>query len=178
MNHQPYEEWLLSDEPLDEAQSQALQAHLDECQECVPLAQAWKSVRFELAQTPTVAPVPGFTQRWQVRQAQRRFERQHRLAWLGTGLNLLAGIAIFIGLNADKLAGFSLHTMFISLFYAIASVMARTGQIQRLMVYALQSVPPTVTVSLWILVATCFSFLAMLWIFTMWKILARKGEHI
>jgi hypothetical protein len=177
MNHQPFEEWLLSDEPLDETQTQSLQAHLDQCQECAPLAQAWKAVRYELAQAPEAAPKPGFTQRWQVRQAQRRFERQRRLAWLGTGLNLLAGFAIFIGLNADMLAGFSLHTMFISWFYTVASLMARAGQIQRLVVYALQNVPPAVTVSLWIVVATCFSLLAMLWIFSMWKILARKGEN-
>jgi anti-sigma factor RsiW len=177
MNHQPFEEWLLSEEPLDETQAQALQAHLDQCQECAPLAQAWKSVRYELSQAPEAAPALGFTQRWQTRQAQRRFERQRRLAWLGTGLNLLAGFTIFIGLNADKLAGFSLHTAFISLFYTAASLMARAGQIQRLAVYALQSVPPMVTVGVWIVAATCFSLLTMLWIFSMWKILARKGEN-
>ncbi len=91
MSHQPFEDWLFSDEPLDTQQEQTMQNHLDECERCQNLSHALDQVGeiFEFSTTPE--PSPGFTQRWferlNVAQEQRQIKRmdtcfeffQHRI---------------------------------------------------------------------------------------------------
>ena len=42
MNHQHFENWILSDEPLEAAQLGVLNEHLSECDSCHVLASAWR----------------------------------------------------------------------------------------------------------------------------------------
>ncbi len=95
MSHQPYESWLLSDEPLDKENQQALQAHLETCESCRALSNALHEVDVTFAQSPPPTPKPGFTKRWQTRLAFSRQEHQQRKMWLLTiGLFSVAGLII------------------------------------------------------------------------------------
>ena len=44
MSHQPFEDWILDDEDLDEGQRQALVGHLAGCRECARLNQSLAAV--------------------------------------------------------------------------------------------------------------------------------------
>lgn len=77
MNHQPFEDWLFSEEPLAPQAAADLQAHLETCADCRRLANAWQSVNAELRQAPQVEPAAGFTSRWQDRLEADR-QRLHR----------------------------------------------------------------------------------------------------
>ncbi len=70
MSHDPYDEWLLTDEELTEEQRQELDAHLETCEECRQIASAWQAVETRLLSVPEAVPDPGFTQRWQVQPGQ------------------------------------------------------------------------------------------------------------
>ena len=84
MNHQPFEQWILAEDALDETRERDLQAHLAECEQCRQLSTSWAQIK-EVTQTSTVPdPVPGFTDRWQARLEFKRQERQQRKYWIIT----------------------------------------------------------------------------------------------
>jgi predicted anti-sigma-YlaC factor YlaD len=85
MNHQPFEEWLLADEPLAGEQANELKKHLNDCPRCRRLETSWSEVHQLLSTSEQVAPAPGFTNRWQVRleaQQQLALKRRNHRPWL------------------------------------------------------------------------------------------------
>ena len=81
LTHQPFNEWLLADEPLTMEQAQQLQEHLRACDKFRKQQLAWMGVQHLMRAAGQVPPTPGFAFRWQVRFAARRLQRQRRFAW-------------------------------------------------------------------------------------------------
>jgi len=95
MSHQPFETWLLSDEPLDKEQQKALEAHLKECETCKLLSTALENVRETFTNDNTPAPKPGFVNRWHHRLSVVRQQHQQRRMWFLTlGLFAVAGLIL------------------------------------------------------------------------------------
>lgn len=122
MNHQPFENWLLSDEPLSPEQNLALQEHLSTCETCCQIEANWDSLQALMREAPVVAPAPGFTIRWQARQAEQRQRIQTRQSWIWFGITG--------GVSAGLLAGIS---------YSILSILAQPDQILIFMAYRLMT---------------------------------------
>jgi len=97
MSHQPFETWIFSDQPLQAAETQALQDHLAVCEACRQLAEAWGGVVGELTAAPLAAPAPGFVARWEARLGRERERFQRRLNWAALAISL-GGAAFFAGL--------------------------------------------------------------------------------
>ena len=101
-NHQPFEDWLFSSETLTEEQSRALQEHLISCDHCRCLAAGWHEVEGELKAASDISPAPGFANRWQVRLASQRAQRQKRQAAyflifsVGSAFLLLVALSILV----------------------------------------------------------------------------------
>ncbi len=81
MNHQPFKDWLLSEEPLTQEQSLTMQEHLRECTLCQGKQAAWVEVENLFHKSPQAAPAPGFTTRWQEHLAAANLRQQRRQAW-------------------------------------------------------------------------------------------------
>ena len=110
MNHQQYEEWLFvhigerdmqpPEERLTKDQEIELQAHLKDCAECQLLASAWQNVDQQLREAPLLAPMSGFTQRWELHLELERqmVQRRQTIAVLGFGafgiITLLASLVL------------------------------------------------------------------------------------
>ena len=77
MDHQPFETWLLADEPLTPQQKRELQAHLKTCPACGRLAE----VDLALKSARQAAPASGFSDRFQVRLAARKVALRRRNFW-------------------------------------------------------------------------------------------------
>jgi predicted anti-sigma-YlaC factor YlaD len=95
MKHQPFESWLYERETLSRDQARDLENHLENCDSCRTLATAWMDIEGQLLSTSLVAPVPGFTQRWRARLADRRQQVNQRqvgamLLTTATGLAVLS----------------------------------------------------------------------------------------
>ena len=90
MNHQPFRDWLLSEERLSEAQTKTLQEHLLTFEPCRQMESAWMEVDSLFQKVPQVEPAPGFTSRWQSHLAAHQQQKQYRRAW--TAIGLTAGI--------------------------------------------------------------------------------------
>ncbi len=94
MNHRPFEDWLLEDQPLTPEQKRELQSHLRVCTSCAAIAES----NLALHSTRIVSPAPGFGGRFQVRLAQHRREQRWRqiigsLVLVFGGLGLLYWLA-------------------------------------------------------------------------------------
>ena len=95
MNHQPYENWIFSEEPLAPDQQQALEAHLESCAHCKHLSSAIHQVEKTFASSSTVLPSTGFSDRWHNRWVAREYSRQQTKMWLLTfGMFAVAGLVI------------------------------------------------------------------------------------
>ncbi len=173
MNHQPFENWLLSEEPLAPEQAQALRAHLSTCLVCQRLEQSWSEVQQLFAQTPPAAPPPGFTARWQARQAEESRQRQQRQAW--RLLALTGGIAfllmVFLGVYAldlfsspEQLLMYVIYRASSLYFFGRASIEAVPGLLSPLV--------GALSLFVWLLALGGVSVLGVLWIVAYQKIMA------
>jgi anti-sigma factor RsiW len=81
MKHPPFDTWLFDPQDLDAGQAKALDQHLNECDPCRALAEAWRAAEAGLQASETLAPEPGFAQRWQQRLALARSKRKRRQTW-------------------------------------------------------------------------------------------------
>jgi hypothetical protein len=82
MNHQLFENWLLSEEPYLPEQAAQLREHLRTCTACSRLQTSWRGVELMFREAPRVAPATGFSARWQERLAEQRRLLQRRQALL------------------------------------------------------------------------------------------------
>lgn len=83
MDHLPFEDWLLTGQPLTGEQKAQLQAHLRTCPTCAAL----QEVNLALSAARPVAPAEGFRVRFQVRLAAHQAAQRRRMA---AGLLFLA----------------------------------------------------------------------------------------
>ena len=177
MNHQPFEDWLLSDEPLDQEQETSLRQHLTDCLKCTTLSQVWQSVEQELARTPQISPAPGFTERWQARLAEKRAQMQRRLVWWAIGFSSSAALGIFLALNWNRLASFSFSKLLALALYSFTMLFARIDSAQVLFKLFFEDVNPIFPVAFVAVIATGLSILSLIWIVTMWKIYIPQGAR-
>ena len=87
MNHQPFEDWLLDDEPLTAQQERELHHHMHACASCAAIANA----NLALHSKHLMEPAPGFSSRFQPRLAQWRRGQVRRQA-VGTFVLVSAGL--------------------------------------------------------------------------------------
>jgi hypothetical protein len=94
MSHQPFEAWMLGEEAISEEQAAQLRGHLAACDSCQALSSAWAEVRGLLETAPSVAPAPGFVDRWQVRMVGSRLRTSQAQAWAVLGFTGGFGLAL------------------------------------------------------------------------------------
>jgi predicted anti-sigma-YlaC factor YlaD len=84
MNHQPFETWIFSDDPIKPEEQAYLTEHLQSCEDCRRLSMVMNEIEHTFINTPAPAPAPGFSQRWQKRLAHHRQSRQQQRMWIFT----------------------------------------------------------------------------------------------
>jgi len=97
MNHQPYRDWLLSEEQLSVEQSLVLQEHLRTCESCSQIESAWKELEGVIQRSARqVEPASGFTERWQARLAEHQYHQQKLRGWLTIGVTSLIVTSLLV----------------------------------------------------------------------------------
>src|SRR5215210_7910291 len=86
MNHQPFEEWLLTEKLISPKEKLDLDAHLRICSYCSALAETGKA----LHSVKKVSPAAGFSTRFQARLAAQKAAEQRRRRY-GTILFTVGG---------------------------------------------------------------------------------------
>ncbi len=99
MNHRPFEDWLLEDQPLTPQQQRDLQAHVRSCASCTAIAES----NLALHAVRRVGPAAGFSNRFKVRLEKRRREQRWRQV-IGTLVLVLGGLGLVYWLASPIIA--------------------------------------------------------------------------
>jgi len=168
MNHQPFEEWLLADEPPTGEQALELREHLRDCPRCCELEASWDGVHKLFQTSEQVAPTLGFSDRWQTRlhaQQEQAFKRRHhRQPWLLFGLNFLIAAALLtlLGLQLWQTFHSTAQLLLVKAFFL--SIILTIVNLSQDILTALIQVVERFPVVLWVFLLGLSGFLGSLWI--------------
>jgi predicted anti-sigma-YlaC factor YlaD len=174
MNHQPFKNWMFSDEPLTPEQIKVLDAHLATCESCRSLSNAWVEVRTVLHSSQTIQPAINFAERWQARlveQSENLTYRKQRQSWwfffIAAGLAFL----FLVVLTAQVISSFDSPTaIFLSGLYlfteAIESITTLQGLVSVLLNTLITVVPP----AWWIFMMLLLCGLITIWLASLRRI--------
>jgi len=169
MSHQPYENWILEIQTLNEEQRHSLDLHLEGCEECRQLKGRWALVRSELEQPAEFAPRPGFTRRWKAGLTERRLREQRRTAWKfflacsSAAAAAFVFLVTYLALNTTPVqwvqAGVKALSSSVGYVMTLRDVSASWSQI----------VPPALNVAFWFSLVITFFFVTFIWVFALWR---------
>ena len=175
MNHQPFENWLLSEDPLSEDDERALQEHLMVCDQCGELENAWLDISNLFAEVPEVEPAPGFVNRWQstleADQAAIKVMRHRWQSWIvlvlianGAALALLLyGVQFFNAYN-------SFTDWVLSWVYKAATAMLLANGFRNIFVTLFRTIPQLIPTGWWIGITITLCVSSFIWIVSMKKL--------
>jgi hypothetical protein len=175
MNHQPFENWLLSEDPLPEDDERALLDHLVDCDQCSELEDAWLNIANLFAEVPDVEPAPGFVNRWQATfeadQAAIKVMRQRWQSWIVLVLiaNGAALALLLMGVQLFNTYG-SFSELVLSWVYKIATAMVLANGFQNAFITLFRTIPQLVPIGWWVGIAMTLSVSTLVWIVSMTKL--------
>ena len=167
MNHRPFEDWLLDDQPLTNEQERELQAHLRTCPACSAIAES----NLALHSVRMVSPTAGFAERFQTRLAHRREEQRWRQI-IGTVILVLGGLALLTWLAGPAIQE-ALQSPAQWLTTAVGYFLFILTSIQALSEAGsvlLQVIPNFISPVDWLATIFMIGVIGALWIVSIWRV--------
>jgi hypothetical protein len=170
MNHQPFRDWLLSEEKLSADQMIALQEHLQSCESCRQTDIAWLEVESTLHKMPQAHPAPGFTNRWQAHLSEYLERKRKRRSWIIIGLNVVI-IIVLLGMLTNQIWSLlqAPGPFLVSWFTRLFTMVTIYYTLEDLLPSFSGSVPFLAYVGMFFLVGI-ISFISVLWLATYRKL--------
>ncbi len=171
MNHQPFENWLLNDKPMNSKQKLELDAHLRTCSYCAALVETGRALR----SVKKVSPAAGFTTRFQARLAQQRVAERRRRLW-GTLLFTLGGLAMLMWIAAPYLASFfaSPATGITSMIGWAVFIITTLQAMLKASLVIVNIIPAFLSPFAWMVLVSAFAGISLLWSVSIWRF-TRRG---
>jgi hypothetical protein len=165
MNHQHFNEWLLSEETLTPAQDKELRFHLRTCESCQMLTSAWEQVQIGFQTSHMVSPQPGFVARWQERQALHQEEAHRRQTIIAISVSAgVAALCLTLLLLYAIPSLPPLTELIVRWVESISNVFTLVRGINIVGEALLRTLPGVVPTSWWINISVGLCALVMLWI--------------
>lgn len=169
MDHQPFETWLVSEEPLTPEQQSSLQAHLQDCPRCQNLERTWNQVETLLGERPVVQPAIGFTLRWQARletfHQTQRSQQQRRVSWIFIAATLSVAIALLAFMAIRTLSSFESPTqILVNGLTLITSLLASITALQDFLTASAKVLPQVIPTGWWFGILVTISLLLLTWV--------------
>ena len=166
MDHRPFEDWLLDNQPLTTDQKRQLNTHLRTCSSCAALAEvnlALKSVR-------VAAPAAGFTDRFQVRLAAKKQALRRRNFW-GFVVLTLSVLGIFVWVSWPVLRDLfqSPVNLLSSWMSSLVSFWASLQAILRAGLVLFKVAPGFIPVYIWAIILFAAGGWSMVWVVSLMK---------
>lgn len=166
MKHQPFEEWLLKETPLDAVQKIELDAHLRICSSCSAVEETGRA----LQKVRLASPAAGFSARFQTRLALQRVADRRRRLW-GAIVFMLGGLILLIWLAGPYLASFlaspvtwltALIEWGIFLITTLQAI-AQAGSV------FLNVIPSFLSPFAWMVLVSALAGIGLLWSISIWR---------
>ncbi len=175
MKHQPFENWLLFDEPLSQEQARSLDEHLQSCEHCRELRAAWENVESLFESSSQVEPLSGFATRWQACLKQERhrelLSRHQWQSWITLILiaNVVSLIAVLLGLQFFNTFD-SLTELLLVGVYRLTSLLTVLNLFKNIVAVFMRVLPGLLSPSGWAILAVMVSVGSLFWVFSMVRI--------
>jgi len=171
MKHKQYENWILDDAPLSDAQQHELDTHLEVCKNCQLLLRGWVASKQLITQSTMQTPTLGFTDRWQktrIRKCQIEKLRRHRLTLFGLVLLTFVSSIIYILVSGSFMQMFAnVFTMVLEIVVGITNGLSTIG-------YWLSRLPIAVPITAGFIYFGLLSSFVIVGIFFLWNLNQRK----
>jgi hypothetical protein len=166
MDHRPFEDWLLEDQPLTNEQQHQLDTHLRTCSSCSALAE----VNLALKVTRLAAPAQGFTDRFQLRLAARKqaLRRRNSLGFILLASSVLVVLG-WIAWPVFKDLIQSPVNLLTSWMTALVSFVASLQALFRAGMVLFKVVPGFVPAYIWAVVLFAAGGWSMVWVASLMK---------
>ncbi len=96
MEHQPFENWILSGDPLTPTQKTDLKNHLSICSHCLSIKEGISGVEDLFNAATFESPSPGFSQRFRIMAVQREEEARRLQSYFFLGWTLVITVIVSI----------------------------------------------------------------------------------
>lgn len=174
MNHQPFESWILDEEPLSKQQLSELESHLISCQSCKSLQESWLIAKHQIKSAPVKQPAPGFSMRWQSslkerREAEERAQSRTLFIWFGCIIAVL-----LIALAVITMPEISIITVLTTLITNLVAISTTLDGLVQFVLSVTRSVPPTTLILAAISLSSLLSIVSFIWGLSIWR-MSRKG---
>lgn len=140
------------------------------------LAPAWQTVQTRFNAAPMAAPRSGFAGRWKARLPEKRLLRQRRQAWIGIGLGFGLAWLLLVTVFFSRALTISPESLFVSLLYTGAQLIALFRQVQNGLTNMFQAIPMLglLPVAMVVLCGITMSLLSLGWMAALGR--AFKGQ--
>ncbi|MDD2921542.1 MAG: hypothetical protein PHQ36_04580 [Anaerolineales bacterium] len=166
MKRQHFEDWLLNDKKLNEAEQRELDSHLRTCSSCAALAETG----FALRAARMISPAPGFTSRFKIRLAAQKIAERRRKFW-GAFLLILTGAILFAWLAAPYVYAFLLSPaewITAAIGYFLFTVTSLQIFAEMISVF-LKVIPDILPPYAWMVIASALAGFSLLWTISIWR---------
>jgi hypothetical protein len=166
MNHQPFEEWLLTEKLISPRQKLDLDAHLRICSYCSALAETGKALRT----VKKVAPATGFSARFQARLAMQKAVERRRRRW-GAVLFTFGGLVMLMWLLGPYLASFlaAPATWIAAMIEWVVFLITTLQAVAQASSVLLRMLPGFLSPFLFMVVVSAFAGMGLLWSVSIWR---------
>lgn len=176
MNHQPFRDWLFSEDDLTAEQDRALQDHLASCAACRQLESSWDELEAVIDRTSQLAPAPGFVDRWQVRMVEHQHHQQRLRGWYMIGMSSLVVVSLLVLLVVQVWSLIQSPDIYVAaMFDRFVGVLSIFFTIRNLF-GSLPYPGPLPTAAIAVLLFGMISFMSVLWLATYRKISMARRE--
>lgn len=180
MNHQQFEQWLLTDETVSREQAEHLRSHLNACEACRRLSTSWSDVRQLLRSAPLAGPQPGFVGRWQAQlevQIAREMQAHHRSQTRLVLILAMLGAASFFALMVTQLTStFSAPSQILVYWLGqVAALLSTANVVQEIVNVLFRTISAVIPLSYWMVLLASLSVLFLFWILSLQRIYIRGG---
>jgi hypothetical protein len=170
MEHQPFENWILSGDPLNTSQITDLKNHLEICSHCSAIKEGILNVEELIKSATFESPSPGFSRRFQMMAAQRKEEARRLQSYFFLGWTMIITVLVSIGYLTTLLLTQTPTEVISGLMASTINVAFQLDSMLHLIKAWIQIIPLPITLAIFAGSASLVVLLTSGWIISVWKI--------
>ena len=170
MEHQPFENWILSELPLTPSQETDLDGHLAVCSHCRSIKDGISSVDDLFRASTFESPSPGFAQRFKIMAQQREEDARRLQSYFFLGWTLIATVVISLGYIGTLMLTHSPAGVVSDLMASAVQAAYQFDTMLHLMKTWLQVIPLPITLAIVAGSASLVVLLTSGWVISVWKV--------
>jgi hypothetical protein len=173
MEHQPFENWILSGDLLTSSQSTELAKHLTICQHCQSIQEGIMGVEDLLKSATFESPSPGFSNRFRYLAARRQEEAKRLQSYFFLGGILTVTVLVSLGYFVVLMLTQSPTEVISNMMTSAISLAFRIDELLVLLQTWARFIPWPLTLGIAAIASSLVVLLTSGWLISVWKISTR-----